>query len=521
MMNNNRITIDWNVIFSGMIILVLVIGVGRILSRAISEKPALLPQTLRKLRFATTPLEVDRDTFAGWVETGKIQLLQAGGFYRRGRKPTLAILDDKIYAVVRYGPDVRLLSVRWDDLAEETVREVEEEGGKIAGVALLPQVKRKEVAPYKSTVECPICGEVIEISGYDAISRTEVLKRHIEKKHSGRYGKVAPGLLPQVLIEDGEPVPPEYRYLAGWLSEPLPEYSLLTEFLPAVEVERKVDAVLRQLKDGVERIQQSETFRLFLTTMSKFHDYSIGNQILIMLQKPDAAHVAGFNTWKDLGRWVKRGEKGISILAPVMPPRPTCPVCGARIPRGARFCPKCGERVEAEEAIEVTPHFFKVVYVFDISQTEGKPLPEFEVPVLTGEVNEELFASVMALAKAQGLDVSFESRPYQDPSIKGQYSPPNQIWVRPEEPRAQQLKTLLHEIAHYYSEGVFHIPRRDAETIAESAAFAIGAHYGFDTGVRSFPYVALWAQDKKVLEQNLSAIRRVVTTIIENLEKKG
>jgi len=91
--------------------------------------------------------------------------------------------------------------------------------------------------------------------------------------------------------------------------------------------------------------------------------------------------------------------------------------------------------------------------------------------------------------------------------------------VRPEEPRAQQLKTLVHEIAHYYSEGVFRIPRQDAETIAESAAYVVGAHYGFDTGVRSFPYVALWAQDKKVLDQNLSSIRDVATRILNDLEK--
>jgi len=74
-------------------------------------------------------------------------------------------------------------------------------------------------------------------------------------------------------------------------------------------------------------------------------------------------------------------------------------------------------------------------------------------------------------------------------------------------------------VAHYFSEGVFMIPRRDAETIAESAAFAVGAHFGFDTGVRSFPYVALWAEDKKVLQQNLDAVRRVATRIIEGIER--
>ena len=324
-----------------------------------------------------------------------------------------------------------------------------------------------------------------------------------------------PELLPQVTIEGGEPVPSQYRYLSGWLREPLPEYSLAVE--PEVK-ERKIDAVLKQLKEGVEDVQNSENFRQFLLTMSKFHDYSIGNLILIAIQKPEATYVAGFNTWKELGRWVRKGEKGIAILAPVMPPRPTCPMCGVRIPRGARYCPQCGEPVQGGEAIEVVPAYFKVVYVFDVSQTEGKELPEFEVPALTGEANEELFTRVLALARSEGLTVSFESRPYQDPSLKGQYFRKS-IWVRPEESRAQQLKTLLHEVAHYYSEGVFHIPRRDAETIAESAAFTVGAHFGFDTGVRSFPYVALWAQDKKVLEENLAAIRRVSVTMLESLEK--
>ena len=427
------------------------------------------------------------------------------------------------------------------------------------------------------TVTCPVCGKVIEVPEYNSMTRTEALRRHIEREHPspktvkgfkviergicpycgkgyakgeyiarwdyfrgpkhirGRgvhiecyrrlesdYPPESPEFRPQVLIEGGEPVPSRYRYLVGWVREPLPEYNLAVELLPAAEIvtwERKIDVVLKQLKDGVESIQQSDRFRLFLGAMARFHDYSIGNLILIAIQKPDATRVAGFNTWKELGRWVKKGEKGISILAPVLPLRPTCPQCGARIPRGARFCPECGAEVERVE-VEAAPAYFKVVYVFDLQQTEGKELPEFEVPVLTGEANEDLFAKVIALAKAQRLEVSFEPRPYQDPSIKGQYSGKS-IWVKPDEPRAQQLKTLLHEVAHYYSEGVFQIPRRDAETIAESAAFAIGAHFGFDTGVRSFPYVALWAQDKKVLEQNLGNIRRVVSTILEELEKTG
>jgi len=297
-----------------------------------------------------------------------------------------------------------------------------------------------------------------------------------------------------------EIVRPQHYDILSWVGAPLPDYSFAIE--PEVK-ERKIDEVLKRLKEGVNDIQESSNFKQFLLTMSKFHDYSIGNLILITIQKPEATRVAGFKTWRDLGRWVKKGEKGIAILAPCFPPKEKKPET---------------EKAEEEEAeIEVSPVYFKVVHVFDVSQTDGEPLPEFEVPSLTGEANEELFKKTMALTSMQGLDVSFESRPYQDPAIKGTYSG-RSIWVKPEEPRAQQLKTLLHEVAHYYTESVFRIPRRDAETIAESVAFTVGAHFGFDSGVRSFSYVALWAEDRKVLEANLTAIRKVSTKIFDALE---
>jgi hypothetical protein len=381
---------------------------------------------------------------------------------------------------------------------------------------LLPRLKR---VSGTVTVTCPICGREIEIPEYGRTTRSDALKRHIDLEHKG---KDEARFQPQVLIEGGEIVPRKYEDIIGFLRDPLPEYSLLA-WLPAVEVEgeKKIDLVMKQLKAGVEGIQDSQHFRMFLTTMSKFHDYSIGNQILIMLQKPEAVRVAGFNTWKDLGRWVKKGEKGIAILAPVMPPRSkaTCPGCGAEVSRKARYCPECGQGLDTTSGIDIEqPRYFRVVHVFDINQTEGDELPEFEVPVLTGEANEELFADLLDHMKRRGVSVDFDSRPNMDPGIKGFFSQAG-IWVRPEESRAQQLKTLLHEIAHYYSEGVFHIPRQDAETIAESAAFVVGTHFGFDTGVRSFPYVALWAKDKNVLENNLGAIRKVSTTIIEALEE--
>lgn len=309
------------------------------------------------------------------------------------------------------------------------------------------------------------------------------------------------------------------------------------------EERRRRKAELDQkIKDGVLRIQRSPEFREYLIAMSRFHTYSWHNQMLIMLQRPDATFVRGYNGWKDLGRSVKVGETGIRVLAPS---GPTAEVQWVRAINGAKWeirrvndewgvyrngrlvdlfktQRKTGQwlrdqgAVAHRQVIEVT-HFTDVT-VFDIKQTEGKSLPEFVVPVLTGEMDQKLFDSVLALMKKRGVSVSFESRPHLDPETKGQFMPPNQIWVRPEEPPAQRLKTLLHEVAHYYSAGVFQIPRADAETIAESAAFVVGAHQGFDTGVRSFPYVALWVRDEETLNKNLEAVHSVAEHIIEELE---
>jgi len=389
------------------------------------------------------------------------------------------------------------------------------------------------------TVTCPICGKTIEIPKYNAVTRSEALRQHIEKKHDTPFG-----WRPQTMIDDGETIPWRFRHLVDPI--PVPEFALAVELLPSVQVapgETKTDTLLRRLKEGVERIQASPEFRNYLLTMSRFHQYSWNNQLLIMLQRPAATHVAGFNTWKELGRWVKKGESGIAIFAPSYR---AADVIWERYADGAqwqiqRFGEKWGiykgrNLVErhptkrsaerqlktwgaAEKRVAEAEPRFIVVHVFDIAQTEGKLLPEFVVPTLTGEVNEDLFIGLRALMRQRGVTVSFESRPHLDPGIKGLYRAPDEIWVRPEEDPAQQLKTLTHEVAHYYTEGVFRIPRRDAETIAESAAYVVGAHYGFDTGVRSFPYVALWAQEEKVLAENLAAIQRVSKTILDEMEQ--
>ena len=317
------------------------------------------------------------------------------------------------------------------------------------------------------------------------------------------------------------------------------------EAISPEERKSRITELNQRVKDNVARIQNSSEFRNFLIAMSRFHTYSWNNQMLIWLQKPIATHVAGFNTWKDLGRYVKRGETGIAVLAPL---GPTAGVTWTRATDGAVFeIRKTGKgwgiydsngrlmadfKARAEAVRQLTAwgcvarrhildvNNFKIVHIFDISQTEGKPLPEFDVPVLTGEANQDLFDQLLRLAKEQNVDVSFESRPHQDPAIKGVYTRPNRIWVRPEEAPAQQLKTLLHELGHHYSESVFRIPRADAETIAESAAYIVGAHYSFDTGVRSFPYVAVWARDEKTLNANMKAVQEVAEKIIDTLEKR-
>ena len=168
---------------------------------------------------------------------------------------------------------------------------------------------------------------------------------------------------PETRAESPYAVPPDLAWL---LAANLSLNRL--DLLPTTEAtESKVENILKQLKAGVESIQPSDHFRLFLSTMGKFHDYSIGNLILIMLQKPQATHVAGFNTWKELGRWVKSGEKGIAILAPVFPPAAACEKCGAKLPRSARFCPKCGAEADSGEEITPAPKYFRVVYVFERS----------------------------------------------------------------------------------------------------------------------------------------------------------
>ena len=378
-----------------------------------------------------------------------------------------------------------------------------------------------------------------------SINRTSEFLQQLKRQLNGQQ----PSNLRESTFEDIEScqlVPDRYRDLLPLLDTYPAGSFLIEQSAPAGN--EKIDMILQKLKDGVNAIQDSSIFRDYLLTMGKFWSYSIGNIMLIYLQKRDATRVAGFTTWKELGRYVKTGEKGIMILAPCLPPKggyvtwvkgnqvysvryiegkwyayDTITKKGAGGPFNTKGEAEYnlrtqGFKEEKEEASSYeSPRYFKVVYVFDVSQTTGKELPEIATPVLTGAANPELWDKMLALLKKKGVEVSFDPRPDQDPQIKGQFMMPNSIWVRPEESQAQQLKSLIHETGHYYTEGVFHIGRADAETIAESTAFVVGAHFGFDSGSRSFPYVAVWSQDKKVLDKNLAAIKNISSAIMTDM----
>jgi len=294
----------------------------------------------------------------------------------------------------------------------------------------------------------------------------------------------------------------EYEYLSMFFTETIPE-AVLFETEPG-QTERKIDTALAQLQSGIEAIHESDNFKAFIDTLAKFHDYSLGNVMLITMQMPTASRVAGYTTWQGLGRQVNKGEKGIMILAP----------CFA--PKGKK---EKKEEEDEEEKIELapTPVFFKVVHVFDISQTSGDELPgEIEVPVITGDETGPLFRETASYVAKQGIKLSAEPKPDLSESIMGYWSKSeNTIWVRPDAPQDQQTKTLLHEAAHALCSMR---GSQSAEVMAESVAYTVANHFGFDTGVRSFPYVAVWSGDIKVLKGNLEIIRKVSKEMIEGIE---
>ncbi len=288
----------------------------------------------------------------------------------------------------------------------------------------------------------------------------------------------------------------------------------------------QVREITEKLEQGMEELFESERYKNYLQVMSKFYNYSFNNTLLIAMQKPGATLIAGYNSWKNnFQRQVKRGEKGIKILAPApykikkmverIDPNTQKPVLG-----------KDGKPLMQE--IELKIPSFKVVSVFDVSQTEGKELPSIGVDELTGDV--EQYADFFKAAKlAAPVPVDFEKI---ESGAKGYYSQTDKrIAINEGMSELQNIKTLIHETAHAKLHDIdLNAPpekqadrpdRRTREVEAESIAYTVCQHYGLDTSDYSFGYIAGWSSGRELaeLKASLEIIRSTASELIKDIDK--
>ena len=289
---------------------------------------------------------------------------------------------------------------------------------------------------------------------------------------------------------------------------------------------QQVREITDKLEQGIKELFESERFKEYLRTMSKFYNYSFNNTLLIAMQKPEATYVAGYTSWqRNFDRQVMKGEKGIKILAPApykaqeerekIDPLTQKPVIGAD-----------GKAVT--ETVEVLRPAFKVVSVFDVSQTDGKELPDIIVDELKGTVeNYEAFFD--ALKQESPVPISFEDIPG---GAKGFFSPvESRIAIQEGMSEIQTIKTAIHEIAHAKlhafkpDEKTAPEGRKDRHTKeveAESVAYTVCQRYGIETSDYSFGYIAGWSSGKetKELKSSLDTIRKTAAEMIEGIDAK-
>lgn len=282
------------------------------------------------------------------------------------------------------------------------------------------------------------------------------------------------------------------------------------------EPDSPLRASLDRLEQAVSAIHDSDTFRRFLDAQARFHRYSWGNVLLILDQRPDATRIASFRTWLSLGRPVRKGERGIRIFVPVWP----------RKPRDAEEKLDDSEQERNREqprpltrTNDRRPVSFKLGSVFDISQTDGPPLPRVEVPVLEGEEGRELFGHLKRVAELQEIEVlrtTADLHPMLGGGAMGYYVPEGRRIVLREAAPRQMAKTLAHELAHHFSGA--RSSSEHEETVAESVAYVACAHFGLDTGERSFPYVATWSREPSAFRAALARIQSLSALLIAEVE---
>ena len=283
----------------------------------------------------------------------------------------------------------------------------------------------------------------------------------------------------------------------------------------------QLKAVTDQLEKGVVEVFQSDKYKQFLDTMAKFPRYSVNNSILIMMQRPDARLCQSYTGWKELGRYVKKGEKGISILAPA--PYKVEREQTKLDSKGRPVLDADGEPVK--EKVEVTIRAFKVVKTFDLAQTDGKELPSMGPNELVGSI--EGYPNLLkALQEISPVPISFEQI---DSGAKGFYHQEDKrIAVQDGMSEIQTIKTILHEMAHQKLHDKDNVPeakslsKNNVEQEAESVAYVVCQHYGIDTSDYSFSYVAGWSEGKEIseLKSSLDKIRQTAAEFISQIDEK-
>lgn len=280
-------------------------------------------------------------------------------------------------------------------------------------------------------------------------------------------------------------------------------------------------ALAEHLKEGMKNYLDSEQFRSFLDTMSKFHNYSLNNIHLLKMQNPNVSRVASFNKWKaDFDRTVKKGSKALKIWVPYQ--------VKTKISANQNELSFSPSENEMEEK-EVTVTRFKLGNVFDVSQTEGKELPK-AINELTGDVKdyEDLYRAAKAVSMDNQVPISFEE--IKRESTNGYYSPDENRIVISKGLKGQEqiLKTIFHEMAHadlhrgsnaQYGDDQY----RKQELQAESVAYVVANHFGFDTSSYSFGYLAIWAKDKNGFEdmvEQLQIVQKEAKSLIDRMDAK-
>ncbi len=287
--------------------------------------------------------------------------------------------------------------------------------------------------------------------------------------------------------------------------------------------QQRVKEITDKLEEGLKELFESEKYKSYLNTMSKFHNYSFNNTLLIAMQKPDATLVAGYKAWqKNFDRHVNKGEKAIRILAPAP----------YKIKKERdKLDPVTGELLFDEngmpqkENVEITIPAFRAVSVFDVSQTDGKPIPELETAELLQTV-EGYEDFVKALMEVAPVPISFEDIPGES---KGYFhTEDKRIAVQENMSESQTLKTMVHEVAHSLLHNKelnkdIDAPVKDRNTKeveAESIAYTVCQHFGIDTSDYSFGYIAGWSSGKEMteLKASLDTIRRTASELITGIE---